>query len=332
MTAAALALTACGSNHVVPGDTVTVTHMASGQTAPHSGNGRQSHNHPGRTEKKTKKSKPKTVVHVSALENDGVTYGIGMPIVLYFSPLPTDSTAFTKAVKVTVNGAPADGAWFWEQPTQYEKSRHIIEAHYRLSRYWPHDSNIHVSIPIGGLSAGKGKVYGDALTSLSFHIGAAHVSTVDGGAERMMVTSNGRLVRRIKVSLGKATTPTYTGVKVVMQKGEDKPGTDTLRPKGAVEMIGPGYDEIVDWSVRVTQSGEYVHAAPWNKAIGQLSTSNGCTNLQVAEGKWFYKFSRVGDVVTYSNTKGTTMPSWDGLGDWNLSWPEWQNGGLLLNH
>src|SRR3954452_6582898 len=51
---------------------------------------------------------PKQTVRVTSLISDGQTYGIGMPIVLFFSPAPTDSTAFTKAVKVTVDGRPAN--------------------------------------------------------------------------------------------------------------------------------------------------------------------------------------------------------------------------------
>ena len=27
-----------------------------------------------------------------------------------------------------------------------------------------------------------------------------------------------------------------------------------------------------------------------------------------------------------------SMPSWDGFGDWNVQWPQWTRGGLLLNH
>jgi hypothetical protein len=96
-------------------------------------------------------------------------------------------------------------------------------------------------------------------------------------------------------------------------------------------MKGPGYDEIVDWSVRITRSGEYVHAAPWNSRIGQASTSNGCTNLTVANAQWYYGFARIGDVLTYANTGGRQMPSWDGFGDWNLTWAEWSAGGLLKN-
>jgi hypothetical protein len=49
-------------------------------------------------------------VRVTSLESDGETYGVGMPIVLYFRPVPKSSAAFTKAVTVTVNGRAANGA------------------------------------------------------------------------------------------------------------------------------------------------------------------------------------------------------------------------------
>jgi lipoprotein-anchoring transpeptidase ErfK/SrfK len=270
-------------------------------------------------------------VRVTSLLSDGGTYGVGMPIVLFFSPPPTDASALTKAVKVTVNGQPADGAWYWEQPTADEVQSNTVEAHYRPENYWPADSDVQVDTPIGGLSAGPRLVYSDKLTSLGFKIGDRHVSTVNAQTKRMQVTSNGKLVRTLDVSLGKAKTPTYGGVKVVMQKGEQAPGSSTLRPDGAVRMRGPGYDEIVDWSVRITRSGEYVHAAPWNSRIGQASTSNGCTNLTTATAKWFYNFAQIGDVVTYPNASGQQMPSWDGFGDWNVPWSRWQQGGLLRN-
>ncbi len=269
-------------------------------------------------------------VHVTALQSDGETYGVGMPVVLFFTPAPTDARAFEAAVHVTVDGQPAHGAWYWEQPTADEVASHTVEAHYRLPAYWPADSKIHVGIPVGGLSAGRGLVYSNKLTSLDYKIGDAHISTIDARTLTMRVTSNGRPVNHFPVSLGKAATPTFNGVKVVMQKGEDIPGTNRLRANGTVMMNGPGYtNDPVMWSVRITRSGEYVHAAPWNPGIGQHSTSNGCTNLHTTNAKWFYAFSQLGDVVQYSNTDGKQMPSWDGLGDWNINWSQWSHGGLL---
>jgi hypothetical protein len=73
-----------------------------------------------------------------------------------------------------------------------------------------------------------------------------------------------------------------------------------------------------------------VHAASWNGGnIGIRSTSHGCTNLDVADAQRYFGFARIGDVVTYVNTGGPTMPSWDGYGDWNVPWTTWRAGGVL---
>ncbi|MDT4971541.1 MAG: hypothetical protein QOG22_1684 [Pseudonocardiales bacterium] len=272
---------------------------------------------------------PPKVVTVSSNIGDGAKVGVGEPIVLSFSPTPTDSTTFTKAVTVTVNGQPADGAWYWERP--YADAP--VQAHYREQGYWPANASIHLSLPISALSAGKGLAYSGALSSVTFRTGDAHISTVDASTLSMTVTDNGRTVKTFPVSLGAAKTPTYNGTKIVMQKGEDVPGTNRLRANGTVMMSGPGYsNDPVPWSVRITASGEYVHAAAWNTNIGTRSTSNGCTNLKPADGEWFYNFSQLGDVVTYANTDGTRMNPLDGLGDWNVAWSRWAQGGLLLNH
>jgi lipoprotein-anchoring transpeptidase ErfK/SrfK len=287
----------------------------------------------------SKPAKPAKTVRVTSLEGDGDVYGVGMPIVLYFSPAPTDSTEFTKAATVTVNGQPAKGAWFWSQPLASEKKQNVIEAHYRMNVYWPAHATVQVKLPIKGLSAGKGLAYSGKLNSITFRTGDKHITTVDGSSGNgnahdlsMTVLSNDKVVKTFKVSLGAAKTPTYNGVKVVMQKGEDYPGTDKKKPDGTVQMRGPGYNEAVKWSVRVTNSGEYIHAAPWNTHLGQLSTSNGCTNLSTADAKWYYNWAQVGDIVIYSHTGGQRMPTWDGYGGWNMNWNIWKQGGLLLNH
>jgi lipoprotein-anchoring transpeptidase ErfK/SrfK len=260
-------------------------------------------------------------VHVSLFQGDGQTYGIGMPIIAQFSRKVTDARAFNQAVRVTVNGQRADGAWFWVN----SNAGYAMEAHYRLSHYWPAHAEIELSMPVKGLSAGPGLSFDDSL-SLKISTGAAHIVMVDGSTEQMTVTSDGRAVKQFPVSLGKAATPTYLGTKLVMAK---------KNPQLMVSAPGEAnpYRLQVPWSVRLTNSGEFIHAAAWNTGnIGSRSTSHGCTNLTVADAKWFYSFAQVGDVVTYTNTgASTTMPSWDGLGDWNVPWSDWTAGNLLKN-
>ncbi|TAM93575.1 MAG: L,D-transpeptidase, partial [Jatrophihabitans sp.] len=250
-------------------------------------------------------------VHVSLFQGDGQTYGVGFAIIARFDVAPTDSQAFTRAVSVTVDGRPAGGAWFWQASGI---GGGALEALYRPRSFWPAHAQIAAELPLKGLSAGPGLAYDDDLT-LSVSTGAQHISTVDDTTHRMTVTSDGTVVRQMPVSLGAGDTPTYRGTKVVMAKGEDAPGGTQPRPGGEVRMVsndpGDRYDLLVPWSVRITNSGEYVHAASWNTGnIGSRNTSHGCTNLDVADAQWFFQFSLVGDVVLYPNASGPTQPSW----------------------
>jgi lipoprotein-anchoring transpeptidase ErfK/SrfK len=298
-------------DHSTAASTHTTPHGSAASGAPTTGDHRSGSPAPAAT----------APVHVSLFEGDGQTYGIGMPIIAQFSKKVTNAHPFNNAVKVTVNGQPASGAWFWVN----SNSGYAMEAHYRPEQFWPAHAKVELTMPLKGISAGTGLAFDDSLT-LSMNIGAAHVSTVDGGSEQMRVTSDGQTVKTFPVSLGKASTPTYLGTKVVMAK---------KNPQHMVSAPGEAnpYSLQVPWSVRVTNSGEFVHAAAWNGGnIGLRSTSHGCTNLNVDDAKWFYNFSIVGDVVQYSNT-GTSnvMPSWDGFGDWNVPWSQWQAGNLLKN-
>jgi lipoprotein-anchoring transpeptidase ErfK/SrfK len=254
-------------------------------------------------------------VHAGFFEADGRTYGVGMPIIARFTARVTNRAAFVHAVTVRVNGTPVDGAWDWEASPA---PGWAMEAHYRTAQFWPAHSRITVDAPLKGVPAGPGKTFDDSLT-LAIRIGAAHISTVyaSATAPHMVVRSDGRVVRRLRASLGAAATPTYRGTKVVEEfdQVEDMEGT-------------PVY-----WSVRITNSGEFIHAASWNGGnIGQRSTSHGCTNLNESDAQHFFDFAQIGDVAVYTNTGGPTMPSWDGYGDWNLSWSTWQAGGLLPTH
>jgi lipoprotein-anchoring transpeptidase ErfK/SrfK len=257
-------------------------------------------------------------VHLSSLESDGGVYGVGMPIVAYFNRKVTDTSVFNQTATVTVNGAPAAGAWYWQQSG---RDGQVLEAHYRLRDYWPARAKINVSMPVQGLSAGPGLAYENNLT-LAVATGAANITTVDGNSKTMTVTSDGQTVMTLPVSLGKATTPTFAGIKVVMEKDrvERMIGTDPA----------DRYDLQVPWSVRLTNSGEFVHAASWNGGnIGVRSTSNGCTNLTVTDAEKYFNFAQVGDVFNYTNTGGQAMPVWDGYGDWNVPWSTWLTGGAV---
>lgn len=259
-------------------------------------------------------------MHVSLYEADGSTYGVAMPIIAYFSAAPTDASVFDKAVRVTVNGRTVHGAWYWQRSSQ---SAYAMEAHYRLAHYWPAHSTIKVALPVKGLWAGRGLMFDDNL-NLRIHSGARHIVHIDGqpGVDSMRITSDGKFVRRLRVSLGAAQTPTYRGTAVVISKSNPQ-----LMQSSPGE---PYYSLEVPWSVRVTYDGEFIHDAYWNGQLGQANLSHGCTNLSPAAAQWYYHWSLIGDPVTWTHT-GTrnVLPVWDGWGDWNLPFPKYARGGLL---
>lgn len=146
---------------------------------------------------------PRRPVRVSLFQGDGQTYGVGFAIMADFDVASTDSYAFTHAVMVTVNGRPAGGAWFWQK----SGARGIaVEALYRPKSYWPAHARIHVTMPLKGLSAGRGLAYDDSLT-LSIATGARNISTVDNTTHQMTVTSDGKVVRTCRCRWGRGITP-----------------------------------------------------------------------------------------------------------------------------
>jgi lipoprotein-anchoring transpeptidase ErfK/SrfK len=263
----------------------------------------------------SKPARPKVGVHVSLLNSDGSTPGVGMPVIAFFSRRITSAAAFSAATKVTVNGAPAKGAWFFEVSST---PKGPIEAHYRLQNYWPAHAQIHLDLPVKGLSAGGNLAFDDSLT-LDFSTGAANIATVDESTHQMTVTTDGKPYGTFPVSLGALDTPTLRGTKVIMEKGKD------------ISMRGPGYfDAHVKFTQRLTYGGEYLHSAPWNLAhIGSVDSSNGCTNLRPVDAQKLYGFLNVGDVVMFPNANGPKMQLGQGYGDWNVAWSQWLTGGLV---
>jgi hypothetical protein len=81
--------------------------------------------------------------------------------------------------------------------------------------------------------------------------------------------------------------------------------------------------------VRISNSGEFVHAAPWStKDQGLRNVSHGCINASVADAAWFLRFSRRGDVVQVVGTP-RKLQLGNGFADWTVSWREWVEGSAL---
>ncbi|MBC9821589.1 L,D-transpeptidase family protein [Terrabacter sp. MAHUQ-38] len=256
-------------------------------------------------------------VYVAVSPRDGGTVGIGMPVVIRFDLPVVDKASFEKHMKVTSTPAQA-GSWYWLS------SR---EAHWRPKTYWKAGTKVHVEADLNGVPAGGGR-WGEQSRTSDFTIGRALIAKVNLKTHQMDVFINGTWTKRIPVTGGQPGFITRSGVKVIM----DKQTNITMR----AETIGlkkgdDGYyeDTPVKYAMRVTNSGEFLHTAPWSvKDQGYRNVSHGCTGMSDANGKWLYEQTRIGDVV---ETTGTNRPMTMGNGyaDWNLGWATWKAGSAL---
>ncbi|NUR14881.1 MAG: L,D-transpeptidase family protein [Dermatophilaceae bacterium] len=256
-------------------------------------------------------------IYTSVSPRDGGTVGIGMPVVMRFDLPVKDKASFEKHMKVTASPAQA-GSWYWLSST---------EAHWRPRTYWKPGTKVHVEATLNGVPAGGGR-FGEQSRTSDFTIGRALVAKVNLQTHQMDVFINGKFTKRIPVTGGRAGFATRSGVKVIM----DKQTNITLR----AETIGlkkddPNYypDTKVKYAMRVTNSGEFLHSAPWSvKDQGHRNVSHGCTGMSEANAGWFYSNVTIGDVV---ETVGTSRPMTMGNGyaDWNLTPASWTAGSAL---
>ena len=82
-------------------------------------------------------------------------------------------------------------------------------------------------------------------------------------------------------------------------------------------------------SMRETDAGEVVHAAPWSVGSqGRANVSHGCIGASTANGAWLFANCKVGDL---SNVTGTArgLEKGNGWTDWNISYDEFRKGSAL---
>ncbi|HYG92660.1 MAG TPA: Ig-like domain-containing protein [Nocardioides sp.] len=247
---------------------------------------------------------------------DGETVGVGMPVVVTFDIPVTDKSGFERNMHVEAEPA-QPGTWHWVSDT---------EAHWRPKQYWQAGTDVSVDIDVNGVDAGAG-IYGQEDREIDFEVGDAHVYEVDAQTHDMKVFENGQLLRTIPITTGEQ--PDYTtrsGVKVIMEKFDAKRmNSETVGITGA-----EAYDiDNVQWAMRLTYSGEFIHAAPWSVGSqGHANVSHGCTGMSTENAAWLYAMTLRGDVVEYTGTDRPMEP-YNGYGDWNIAWSEYQGGSAL---
>ncbi len=261
--------------------------------------------------------KPANVLDTSISPLSGSTVGVGMPIIVRFNHSVDDRAAVEKALTVTSSKL-APGAWSWVSDT---------EVHYRPQAFWPANNKISLGVNLRGLEAGK-DTWGKRNRTIHFQTAGSMVSTVDVARHTLTVRRNGKVARVIPVSTGKAGFLTRNGTKVVLEKFVNKTmDASTI----GIGKSSPDYYRLqVPYALRVTWSGEFVHAAPWSVASqGRVNVSHGCVGMSMKNAIWLFNQTHVGDVFKVRNSPRHLEPG-NGWTDWNVPWTTWTQGSALV--
>jgi lipoprotein-anchoring transpeptidase ErfK/SrfK len=246
----------------------------------------------------------------------GKTYGVAMPVVVEFTPgiKKADRAAVQKRMFVQTD-PPQPGVWAW--------TANGSQAYYRGPEFWKSGTTLTVRVAVGGLPTGGGR-YGDRDRSATSKIGRKFVMNVDNKTKKMTVQENGKTVKTMPVSLGKASTPSSSGTMVVMDKLAQTV-FDTTAELGPVN----GYRTEIQYAQRLTWSGQYIHSAPWSVGSqGRSNVSHGCVNVSPSNARWLFDKTMVGDPVTVKGT-GDKLEYGNGWTAWNVSWSEFIKGSAL---
>ncbi|GAB2852786.1 Ig-like domain-containing protein [Actinocorallia aurea] len=259
--------------------------------------------------------KPKDTFGLQAnIPLSGWEVGVGMPILITFTDDIQDKKAVEGSLRIT-SDEPVKGAWYWYTDNQ------VI---FRGEDYWEPHQKVKVTGTLAGVKSDK-DTYGTKDFEINFKVGSANISKVNTDTHRMTVSIDGEKVRDVGISAGNETAYKYTttsGVHVTQEK------------ENPVKMTAPGlkpgdsgyYEEIVDHAVRISNSGEYVHSAPWSVGSqGSANVSHGCINASPEFARWYYDQSKWGDIVTITGTD-RELEYDNGYGYWQKSWKDWVLG------
>lgn len=253
---------------------------------------------------------------LSLAPGKNTTVGIAQPLSVVFDHPVKNKAAVEKALKVSTSDD-TEGSWGWLE--DYSGKDRVD---WRPKEYWKPGTKVTLDAELNGVDTGADGGWFVRDYATTFTIGSAQVVEVDLDRHRLALRRDGEQVLDIPMSAG---TPggdkaSWRGTAVLMSK------EGTINMRSETVGLGDAYDKMVDYSMRLTWSGMYAHAAPWNAGyFGQANRSSGCVGMSDANAAALYGQVRVGDPfeITGADAKGAVAEG-NGYGAWNVSWADWQ--------
>ena len=242
---------------------------------------------------------------------DGGEYGVGMPIVIEFAAPVKSREAVEENLRVSTSRDIGEASWFWPDSDT---------VMFRPKDYWPARTTVRVTADLSDVQVFPG-VWGSD-ESAQFRIGREVIMRENLQNYSLKYFKDGKKEATFPISGGMPGWETLNGTKIVHESYTMKRMVNNAP--------GANYDVEVPYAMRLTYSGEFMHAAPWNGNIGYANTSHGCTNMTYDDAVWMYNHTLFGDVFITTGGAAGSVTFGDGLGGvWNVPWEDWVKGSAL---
>jgi lipoprotein-anchoring transpeptidase ErfK/SrfK len=219
----------------------------------------------------------------------GEKVGVAHPVVVTFGAPVADRRTAERTLGIE-SSPPMTGTFEWLDDKVVQWSP---------DRFWPAHSAIALSV--GGLPmdfATGPTVLG--VASISQHTFTVTIDGADAGPPSALPAPHHRShwgeQGVFPASLGRPEYETPVGTYTVLAKERS-----VLMDSSSVgiPVTDPdGYLLTVDWAVRITSRGLFVHSAPWAaNALGYENVSHGCISLSPEDAEWYFNTVGVGDPV-----------------------------------
>jgi lipoprotein-anchoring transpeptidase ErfK/SrfK len=219
---------------------------------------------------------------------DGVV-GVAHPVIVTFNAAVADKHAAERAIDITSTPA-MTGKFDW-------LDNNVVQ--WVPDRYWPAHST--VALSVGGLKtefATGPAVIG--VANISDHTFTVSIDGVDAGPPSELPSPHHRPhwgePGVFPASMGRPEYPTPVGTYTVL--GKDRDVVMDSSSVGIPVDAPDGYLLDVEYAVRFTQRGLFVHSAPWAvNSLGYENVSHGCIGLSTEDAEWYFNTANVGDPV-----------------------------------
>jgi lipoprotein-anchoring transpeptidase ErfK/SrfK len=219
----------------------------------------------------------------------GAVVGVAYPVVVTFRTPIADRHAAERAIDIKSTPA-MTGKFEWLDDD-------VVQ--WAPDRFWPAHTTVALSVGDQSTAFETGPaVVGTA--SISKHTFTVTIDGVAAGPSPALPAPHHRPFWGqqgvFPASMGRPEYPTPVDTYTVL--GKERTITMDSSSVGIPITDPDGYYLTVDYAVRITSRGLFVHSAPWAvNSLGYDNVSHGCISLSPEDAEWYYNTVNVGDPV-----------------------------------